>query len=262
MRDAIHRYVPAGFFLRFLLDRPRALSIGIMVALFPIGVMALISWLMSTMDGKGPDFNAILAKGTPVNAEVVSTELVTNITVNNRNPVRVVYRYDAGAPPVTDTIQTMAEAAYRLSAGQTVTALVLDGDSILPDFPPVTFPWWAIVIIDGTFFLVGLPFLMFAFHGALTKWQLYRRGRLLSGAVDSLAPAFCVPFTATRMQVAFTCITEEGRAVKGASVVVVDESWKGIVRGSTIGVLMGASPSETCCVVEEGVLAQCPESVR
>ena len=262
MRDAIHRYVPVGFFLRFLLDRPRALSIGIMVALCPIGVMALISWLMSTMDGKGPDFDAILAKGTPVNAEVVSVELVTSITVNNRNPVRVVYRYDAGAPSVTDTIQTMADDAYRLHAGQAVTALVLDGDSILPDFPPVTFPWWAIAIIDGTFFLVGLPFLLFAFHGALTKWQLYRKGRLLTGEVDSLAPAFCIPFTATRMQVAFTCITEEGRAVKGACVVVADESWKGKQRGSDVKVLLGAFPAETSCVVEEDVLAQCPETVR
>jgi len=233
-----------------------------MVALCPIGVMALISWLMSTMDGKGPDFDAILAKGTPVNAEVVSTELVTSITVNNRNPVRIVYRYEAGYPPVTDAIQTMADDAYRLHVGQTVTALVLDDDSILPDFPPVTFPWWAIAIIDGTFFLVGLPFLLFAFHGALTKWQLYRKGRLLTGEVDSLAPAFCIPFTATRMQVAFTCITEEGRVVKGASVVVVDKSWEGKVRGSAIKVLLGTFPAETSCVVEEGVLAQCPETVR
>ena len=109
---------------------------------------------------------------------------------------------------------------------------------------------------------LSVPFLLFALHGAITKWLLYRRGRLLTGEVDSLSPALCIPFTATRMQVAFTCTTEEGRALKGSSVVVSDESWKGKRRGSAVRVLVDEFSSEVCCVVEEDVLGRCQETLR
>lgn len=262
MHHEIHRHVPAGLFLRFLLERPRALSIGILISVLPVGILFLIAWLVSSMDGTGPDFDRLLAAGAPVNAEVVAIERVTRITINSRNPVRITYRYRAGGAQVTDAVQTMAEAGYLLREGERVTALVRDGDSILPDFPPVAFPAWAIAVIDGVFLLMGLPFLLYALHGAVAKRRLYRRGRPVRGEVEGFAPAFSIPLTATRMQVAFSCITDEGRALKGTSVVVFDESWRGKKRGSAVTVLVGSSPDEACCVAEEAVLARCPESVR
>lgn len=257
MNDANCRHVPAGLFFRFLLDRPRALSVGLMLAVLPVGALLLISWLMSSMDGKGPDYRTILAKGAPVAAEVVATEPVTEITLYHRNPVRITYRYQAGGLAVTDAVQTMAEAGYDLAPGQKVTARVLGGDSILPGLPPVALPGWAIAVIGGAFFLMGLPFLLFALRGAAAKQRLYRTGRLIGGEIDSLAPAFCVPFTPTRIQVAFTGTTHEGRAVKGATVVVVDETWEGKRRGGAVRILVDDISPEGACVVEEAVLARC-----
>ncbi|VVS91651.1 DUF3592 domain-containing protein [Desulfoluna spongiiphila] len=262
MNDAASRRVPAGLFIRFLLDRPRALSVGLMLAVLPAGVLILLSWLITSMDGKGPDFDSLLAEGASVAATVVDVTPVTRITIENRNPVRITYRYEAGGSPVTDVVQTMAEAGYGLKPGQAVTALVAGGDSILPDFPPVVFPQWAIAVIGGIFAMMGLPFLLYAWAGAVARRRLYHCGVLIDGTVDSLSPSHCVPFTATRMQVAFTGTTEEGRAVKGSSVVVVDESWHGKKRGSAVRVLVDPSLTERACVVEGAVLVQCDEGLN
>jgi len=260
MNEAASRRVPAGFFIRFLLDRPRALSVGLMLAVLPAGVLILLSWLITSMDGKGPDFDALLTHGTPVTATVVDVQPVTRITIEHRNPVRITYRYQGEGIPITDVVQTMAEAGYGLKPGQDVTALVADGDSILPDYPPVIFPQWAIAVIGGLFLMMGLPFLLFAWAGAVARRRLYLRGTPIEGTVDSLSPAHCVPFTATRMQVAFTGTTEEGRAVKGSSVVVVDESWHGKRRGSAIRVLVDPLAPDRACVAEDAVMAQCAPS--
>jgi len=260
MNDAIHRRVSAGLFIRFLLDRPRALSVGLMLAILPAGVLIFLSWLITSMDGKGPDFESLLTDGTPVAATVVDVKPVTRITIQHRNPVRITYRYEADGSQVTDAVQTMAEAGYSLRPGQAVTALVGEGDSILPDFSPVIFPHWAIAVIGGIFIMMGLPFLLYAWAAAAARRRLYLRGTLIEGTVDSLSPAHCVPFTSTRMHVAFTGTTEEGRAVKGSSVVVVDESWHGKKRGSAVRVLVDTLLLERACVVEEAVLAQCAMS--
>ncbi|WP_300672834.1 DUF3592 domain-containing protein [Desulfoluna sp.] len=257
MNDTVYRRVPASLFIRFLLDRPRAISVGLMLAVLPAGVLILLSWLITSMDGKGPDFESLLAAGAPFTATVVDVNPVTRITIQNRNPVRITYRYQWGNIPITDTVQTLAEAGYDLKPGQTVTALVGDADSILPDFPPVRFPSWAIAVIAGMFFMMGLPFLIYAWLGAVARRRLYLRGTLIDGTVDFLSSAHCVPFTATRIQVAFTGITDEGRAVKGTSVVVVDESWHGKKRGSAVQVLVDNASPDRACVVEETVLARC-----
>lgn len=254
MNRSSSRHVSAGLFIRFLLDRPRALGVGLMLAVCPVLTLVLLSWLITSMDGKGPDFDSILEKGSPVTATVVDVKPVTRITIEHRNPVRITYSYRENGASVIDTVQTMAEAGYGLKPGQALTALVSGGDSILPDFPPVVFPGWAIAVISGIFAMMGLPFLVYAWAGAAAKRRLYRRGALINGTVDSFSSAYCVPFTATRMQVAFTGVTEEGRAVKGSTVVVADESWHGKKRGSTVRVLVDPLLPERACVVEEAVM--------
>ena len=257
MQDVMNRRVPAGFFLRFLLDRPRSFSVGLMLTVLPMGTLALIAWLVSSMDGTGPDFAAMVARGTPVNASVVSVEPVHDITINHRNPVRITYRYKADGVSVLDMVQTMEEAGYRLLPGQGVAALHLNGDSALPDFPPVAFSRWSIVFIDGLFLMMGLPFLLYAFYGASVRWRLYKSGEVLSGGVDSVVSIPCVPFTASRIQVAYTSVTDGGEVLKGASVVLA-EGLKEMRRGSEVRVLYCDRTGQSC-VVEEGLLSRCGE---
>ena len=260
MRDTTNRRVPAGFFLRFLLDRPRSFSVGLMLTVLPMGTLALIAWLVTSMDGTGPNFSAMVARGTPVHAQVVSVEPVPDITIDHRNPVRITYRYEADGVPVIDTVQTMDEAGYRLLSGEGVSALHLNGDSALPDFPPVAFSPWSLALIDGLFLMMGLPFLLYAFHGALVRWRLYRSGAILSGEVDSVASALCVPFTATRVQVGYTSVAGDGKVLKGASVVLAD-GLDGTRRGSEVRVLYCDRTGHSC-VVEEGLLSRCGEAGR
>ncbi|VFQ44997.1 DUF3592 domain-containing protein [Desulfoluna butyratoxydans] len=257
MNSSSSRHVSAGLFIRFLLDRPRALGVGLMLAVCPILILGMLSWLITSMDGKGPDFDSILKTGSPVTATVVDVKPVTRITIENRNPVRITYSYQNNGVSIMDAVQTMAEAGYALKPGQAVTALASGSDSILPDFPPVLFPRWAIAVIGGIFAMMGLPFLAFTWAGAAAKGRLYRRGDLINGTVDSFSSAYCVPFTATRIQVAFTGITEEGRAVKGSTVVVADESWRGKKRGSAVRVLVDPLLPERACVVEDAVMGRC-----
>ena len=53
--DIKSRAVPASFLFRFLLDRPRAFSVGVMLAVLPLVSLVVLNWLVGTMDGKGPD---------------------------------------------------------------------------------------------------------------------------------------------------------------------------------------------------------------
>lgn len=255
MKDAMKRQVPVRFLFLFLLDRPRALSIGLMLTLLPVGAMALIGWLVASMDGTGPDFDAILARGVPVRAEVVAREEVSQITIHHKHPVRITYEYEAGGRLRRDMVQTMDEAGYHLRHGERLEALFWDEDSILPSFSPVTFPRRDIFIVDAIFLVLGLPFLLFASHGALIKWNLYRQGRRLHGEVDSMAPALSIPFTAPRILVAYTASTKEGEAIKGGCV-VVSKGWGPKPRGSRIEVL--ESPCRRySCAVEAAILKRC-----
>ena len=250
------RRVPLSLFLTFLLHRPRALSVGLLLGVVPTILILVINGLMGSMDGQGPDRRRIAKEGRVVVARVIKSAPVSNITIENRNPLRITYTYKWEGQDVEDVIETLDRDAERLESGKEVKALAVEGDSMLPNFSPVHFPLWAMGVIGGIFLLMGAPFLFYAISGAFSCYTLYRFGELLSGTVDVYGTSYTLFFTPRRVKVSYTALLPSGEALKSSSVVVDDGSWRDKPRGARLAVLCFEGKS---CAVEEGLWSKCGE---
>jgi len=103
---------------------------------------------------KLPDYDEVMEKGQVVPGEVIKVETIKNVTINDKNPRKVHFRYGDGKK----SSMTLA-FGEKASPEKAIKVRVL-GDLAYPeDLKPLTRPGWVKLLIIGLIVLGSLLFL-------------------------------------------------------------------------------------------------------
>lgn len=100
-------------------------------------IMVLLGWGMSLLIfPKLPNYEEAMIRGEIIEGEVLRTEVVENVTINDKNPVKVLFRYGEEEGEMTMALGETAEA------GQAIKVRVLNGHAYPEDIEALIQPGW------------------------------------------------------------------------------------------------------------------------
>lgn len=132
-------------------------------------------------------FDAIGKKGVEKNATITNVKLLTNVSYNGQNPSVITYTYDDNGIKTTDKFQTLeSEKAALLHVGSEMPVLIYNGQSIIKDLEPFSFPFEMFYLFPAVFGTVGALFLLFSLTPALKIYRLYKTGEVKDAYIISI----------------------------------------------------------------------------
>jgi len=258
------RRLPSTAFFSFLLDRPRSFIIGVFIGIFPLLMNIPFIFIFSTLSQGDPDFKLISKNGKETNGIVFYKDIVSNITINGVNPIKIVYEYKAGGNILKDSFQTMSVMTVKnWKKGDKITIKYFDGDSIIPELEPVKFPFWIIFVFDLVFVIIGLPFLVFSISGALKQRTLYINGIERDAKIISMAPVgrLIFSFIKDRFLVNYSYKKSNGQESFGKSSTTDLTLINDKVKGDRIPILFDSSNEDRNCIVDDSIMIRCSQKV-
>ena len=137
-------------------------------------VLVLVTWgITSLIFPKMPGYKEAMERGQVVDGEVLRIETVENVTINERHPRRVIYRYGEEEGTMTMALSETAKS------GQAIKVRVLDGQAYPEDIRPLASPSWLKFVFIGVIALgalmIGLGILKLLIIGGV----LFAAGREL-----------------------------------------------------------------------------------
>ena len=244
--------------ISFLFERPKALTMGVFLGIFPLLTMILSLLITSTtINYEEPDFKLISEKGIEVEGTIEKKDIVTNITINDENPIIISYLYEVNGVQKRDSIQTISLLNVRdWKVGDKVKVKHYQGDSIIPKAEPVNFYYWEFIFMPLPFSIVGFSFLGWAIAGSLKKRNLYKNGELRIGKIVSMAPMndYGTFFPYNRFKICYAFESHKGETLYGDSIssdlAFLNEKRK----GDEVSLFVSPNNERVNCVVDERII--------
>jgi hypothetical protein len=154
--------------------------------LLPI-VIAISIILRNPYAKSDPD--NIKLHGTEKDATITMIKIIANTTVNNAHPVIITYSYNEGIQAISDKFEALVDydKIENLKIGDKIGVIAYEGQSIIKDLEPYSFPVALFYILPGMFFIIGSILLLTALTPALRIYSLYKTGIIKDAQVVSMA---------------------------------------------------------------------------
>ena len=258
------RNLPFTVFLNFLLDSPRAVISGVFFCIFPLLMAIPFTFLFSSLTNEEPDFDKVLNLGKDSKGIVLYKDIVSNITINGVNPIKIIYEYEVDGNKIKDSFQTMSVMSVKnWQKGEQIIVRHFDGDSIIPELEPVNFPFWIFLMIPFIFVIIGLPFLIYAVHRALKKKKLYSKGHERTAKIISMAPVgkFIFSFFKDRFQINYSYTQFNGQEGFGKSTTTDLSLINEKAKGDEVTILFDPNNEHLNCLVDDIIMMKCSQKV-
>jgi len=161
--------------------------------LFPLVIV--LSMVLRNPYKKG-DSDKIKLQGTEKEATITSAEIIANVTVNAAHPVILSYSYNKGVKTIADKFEALIDydKIEKFKAGDKIAVIAYQGESIVKDLEPYSFPVALFYLLPGMFFIIGSIFLLIGLFPALSTYNLYKTGMIKNAQVVSMAVENSNPF--------------------------------------------------------------------
>ncbi|MDF1695464.1 MAG: hypothetical protein P1U56_06515 [Saprospiraceae bacterium] len=194
----IPRKVPFSTIIKLIKTKPIPTIIG--TAFTGISILVFIAFsiffnpLMS--DDSIVDYDLINKQGIATTAIITDIEVQKNISINRVHPYIIYYTYSQDGVKFDSQYRTLSEnKAKGLTIGDEIQIKTLEGNSVIQNLKPFRFPTEFLKYIPLVFFLIGLPFLIYAFYTLQKEIMLYKNGRVAKGKIISMIQKKSIPIS-------------------------------------------------------------------
>jgi len=186
------RNVNVSLFLKLLKGwRPFGI-LGLVFTCLALFVLLPITIVISTsINEPYQNYNAedIVKNGIEKQAVITDIKTISNVSVNNANPVELTYNYDLAGKNITDKFMTIdLDKVNRMNIGDTVPIKAYNNESVITILEPFSFPIYLFLLLPGGFLLIGSIFLLIGLVPALKNFRLYKYGVLREATLVATSP--------------------------------------------------------------------------
>jgi hypothetical protein len=167
----------------------------------------LIAFFNSTKDNyEKYDYNNITSQGKDLKAIIHSVETQNNVTINNVfHPQIIDYTYKDNGQTKNDKFKTLTNndnTTFKI--GDTINIKVYNGESVIKNLKPFSFPISLFYAMPAIFLLIGIPFFLIGLLPTLKNYRLYKNGIRKEAIVISLTTTRVLPVVSTNQNVLVT----------------------------------------------------------
>lgn len=174
----------------------------IMLSLFVF--IPLIAFFSSTKDAyEKYDYGKIISQGKDLTAKVTSVEIQKNVTINNVfHPQIIDYTYSDNGQSNNDKFETLTDANNPIfKVGESINIKNYNGESVIKDLKPFTFPIYIFYFLPLIFLLIGIPFFLIGLLPVLKNYRLYKTGIRKEATIFSLTTTTIIPIVSMNQNV-------------------------------------------------------------
>jgi hypothetical protein len=167
----------------------------------------LIAFFNSTKDNyEKYDYNNITSQGKDLKAIIHSVETQNNVTINNVfHPQIIDYTYKDNGQTKNDKFKTLTNndnTTFKI--GDTINIKVYNGESVIKNLKPFSFPISLFYVMPAIFLLIGIPFFLIGLLPTLKNYRLYKNGIRKEAIVISLTTTRVLPVVSMNQNVLVT----------------------------------------------------------
>jgi len=164
----------------------------------------LIVFFNSTRDAyEKYDYDKIVTQGKDLVAIVSSVQTQGNVTVNEvYHPQIIDYTYKDNGQTKNDKFKTLGNADKLIfKVGDTLDIKFYNGETVIKNIKPFSFPIHFFYFMPIMFLLVGIPFFLIGLLPALKNYRLYKNGIRKEATIISLATTRILPVVSMNQNV-------------------------------------------------------------
>ncbi|MBS1513142.1 MAG: hypothetical protein JST86_20060 [Bacteroidetes bacterium] len=141
------------------------------------------------------DYEKIVRQGKDLKAIVTSVQTQNNVTVNNvYHPQIIDYAFSDNEQTKNDKFKTLTNAEKLvLQIGDTINIKTYNGESVIENLEPFSFPINRFYILPLIFLLIGIPFFLIGLFPVLKHYRLYKNGIRKEATIISLTTTGILP---------------------------------------------------------------------
>jgi len=177
-------------------------GIGFVFIILPIFVfIPLIAFFNSTKDTyEKYDYDNIIKHGKDYTAKVTSVQTQYNVTVNDVfHPQIIDYTYNEDGQTKNDKFKTLPNSGNPVfKIGDAIKIKIYNGESVIKDLKPFSFPIYLFYAIPLIFLLMGISFFLIGLWPVLKHYRLYKTGIRKEATIISLTTTSIVPVVSMR----------------------------------------------------------------
>ena len=197
-----NRSVPFNLLFSIFKTKYPFSGIGLVFTVLSIFVfIPLIVFFSSTKDAyEKYDYDKIISQGKAITAKVTLVQTQNNVTINNVfHPQIIAYTYNDNGQTTNDKFKTLTNAYNPVfKIGDSINIKVYNGESVIKDLKPFTFPVYFFYALPLLFLLIGIPFLLIGLLPILKHYRLYKTGIRKEATIISLTTTSIVPVVSMR----------------------------------------------------------------
>ncbi len=198
---------PVSFRLLFDVFKTKYPFSGIGLAFIILSLFVLIpsiAFFNSTRDSyEKYDYDKIVTQGKDLVATVSSVQTQYNVTVNDVfHPQIIDYTFNDNGQTKNDKFKTLANTDKLIfKIGDTVNIKIYNGETVIKNIKPFSFPFYLFYLMPIMFLLVGIPFFLIGLLPVLKNYRLYKNGIRKEATIISLTTTRILPFVTMNQNV-------------------------------------------------------------
>lgn len=204
------------------------------------------------------DYDKIINQGKDLTAKVTLVEIQENVTINNVfHPQIIDYTYSHNGQSNNDKFKTLTDAHHPVfKIGDSVNIKIYNGESVIKDLKPFTFPIYFFYFLPLMFLLIGIPFFLIGLLPVLKNYRLYKTGIRQEATIFSLATTTVMPFVSTSQNVIvnYFYFGQNGNKIFGKSISPGSHLKAEKKEQDKIAIFVSPKDETTSCIVPKSLL--------
>jgi len=199
-------------------------GIGLLFVILSIFVfLPIVMFLNSTKESyENYNYNNIVKEGKDATALITSIDTENNVTINNQfHPQIINYIFDNNGLK-KDKFKTLSKSVLtNFKIGDSVNIKLYNGESVIINLEPYSFPYILLYLLPLIFLFVGIPNLLIGLFPTIKSYKLYKSGTKRNATILSITTTRITSLATLKQNVVvnYFYIGENGNKILGKSIV-------------------------------------------
>jgi hypothetical protein len=204
------------------------------------------------------DYDKIISQGKDLTANVTSVQTQNNVTVNNVfHPQIIDYVFSDNGLTKNDKFKTLTNADNPvLNIGDSINIKIHNGESVIKNLKPYSFPINLFYILPSMFLLIGIPFFLIGILPVLKHYRLYKNGIRKEAIIISLTTTSLLPIVSTTQNILvnYLYIGQHGNKILDKSISSELNLLAEKKVHDKIGIFVSSKDESISCIVPKALL--------
>lgn len=236
-----------------LKQKPGHLIFATVFTLIPFLFGGLFLLIISIAGSDSPevDYELVKANGTTTQAIINNIEVQSNISINNEHPRVVSFSYQNENKLIDDKFRALDSIKVsRLGIGDTIQIKHYNGQTIIADLKPYSFPTDILILILTPILVIGLIALGLLYWRVKGQIDLFKNGTVKNADIVSMTPVSGLPISGIgqRVKVHYQYLAANGQKLLGESATTDYSILTSKKQGDNIKIFVSPDKETESCV--------------